>query len=538
MRSSYLSKPDISHERLDTFKTVESLSPKKRPQPIYIPKDDPPKSKTPIPQANRKISPKRCISSPEELINKYQLSLAKYIKKNKDYIRLSGTKRFLGKSGEYYLKNVLLEKKNQQKKFMKKLSLSQPQSIMTCMDKLRGIKKLEERADNLVTKLPENSLTPIPIMIEKQFRCNNDILLLEKAERTAVHIRRMEYSTGIKNRKKQSGISKTELRNLKKIIFIQNWWKTLYKIIKIQKCFKGYSFRKQLMTELENQEIMINSLFFIDDLYKKFYYKKFIKNFRKIYQVKVLYQLINTLDTHQIHQKFKKWKKVNKFQREFELLQSSNLKKLTIQTSTNFVIDSESGRASLQLSPKKFTIETSNNFVLDSPSKLKCSTGIFEIESPHQLSITNPIQKTVYKKNKPIDNYTFQNRKSFDKQEQSVQTPKQHTIEIIEKTIPAKTEYQIQSLSFNCVNPEQEKENMNKVNPPIKKDESKNKIKVLRKTKTPLNSNNFSRTCSKNLFTPKTKKTMDNEIFRSHRKENYVCSSGILSCDFLFLWCP
>ena len=44
------------------------------------------------------------------LLSKSQLKLASYIEQNKD-VTLAGTKRFTDKTGEYYLKNVQLQKK-------------------------------------------------------------------------------------------------------------------------------------------------------------------------------------------------------------------------------------------------------------------------------------------------------------------------------------------------------------------------------------------------------------------------------------------
>ena len=154
----------------------ESSSPNKRKEGSRSPKKSPqPKSRSPeVEQPNKKII-KRTATTADELMNKYQLSLAKCIKSNKNSIRLAGTKRFMDKSGEYYLKNVLFAKKSEKQKFMKKLSLSQPQNIFTCMKKLNGTKKLEQRVDNLVTRLPVNSLTPIPMMDEKQNKTRNEI---------------------------------------------------------------------------------------------------------------------------------------------------------------------------------------------------------------------------------------------------------------------------------------------------------------------------------------------------------------------------
>lgn len=165
------------------------------------------KNKSHLQKANR----------PLELLNKMHLSLASYIHNYKTSITLSGTKRFTDKTGEYYLKNVYIEKQTS-KKFSKKLSLTNPTSIKKCLQKCNGIAPLKKRADEILTKLPEYSLTPIPRMNTENVKNIHDNKERVNAERTAVHIRRMEYSTEIHRIKKQEAL---DLKRLKKIIFIQ-----------------------------------------------------------------------------------------------------------------------------------------------------------------------------------------------------------------------------------------------------------------------------------------------------------------------------
>jgi hypothetical protein len=118
------------------------------------------------------------------------LRLASFLEKHKS-ITLSGTKRFSEKSGEYYLKNVILEKKNnEKKKLCKKLSLTKPQNLNDCINKCKGIKPIEKRASKIITKLPENSLTPIPINKKNNIKNCFDKKELNDAERIAVFIRR------------------------------------------------------------------------------------------------------------------------------------------------------------------------------------------------------------------------------------------------------------------------------------------------------------------------------------------------------------
>jgi hypothetical protein len=101
---------------------------------------------------------------PVTLLNKAQLHLANYIKHHSD-VNLKGTKRFSEKSGEYYLKNILLGKKDFNKKFHKRLSLTKPQNILDCIKRVKTVKIIEKRANKILTVLPENSLTPIPFQL-------------------------------------------------------------------------------------------------------------------------------------------------------------------------------------------------------------------------------------------------------------------------------------------------------------------------------------------------------------------------------------
>ena len=91
------------------------------------------------------------------LLNKSQLKLASYIKQNKN-VTLEGTKRFMDKSGEYYLKNIQLQNK---RKDNNRKSLNKPQNLENCLNN-GNIGKIKKKASKIVTLLPENALTPIP----------------------------------------------------------------------------------------------------------------------------------------------------------------------------------------------------------------------------------------------------------------------------------------------------------------------------------------------------------------------------------------
>ncbi len=164
---------------------------------------------------------------------------------------MQGTKRFTDKSGEYYLKNVQLQNSKQDPHSNKRTSLNRPQNLENCLN--RNLDKIRRRASKIVTLLPENSLTPIPKKDGNITGIANTYgkKELKDAERTAVFIRRMEYSTSMK---RQMDEDKNLKNQAKKIALIQEWWKTMFKIIKLQKNMRGFLFRKKLMNNLEHQE--------------------------------------------------------------------------------------------------------------------------------------------------------------------------------------------------------------------------------------------------------------------------------------------
>ena len=211
------------------------------------------------------------------LLNKSQLKLASYIKQNKN-VTLEGTKRFMDKSGEYYLKNIQLQNK---RKDNNRKSLNKPQNLENCLNK-KDFNKIKRKASKIVTLLPENSLTPIPKKKDvKDNTLANQLRKkeLDEAKRTAVFIRRMEYSTSMKRQQNEDNKSMKE--QAKKIALIQNWWKTMFKVIKIQKFMRGFIFRKKLMKNLEHQEKLLQSITEFDNTFCYIIFKRFMDNLKE-----------------------------------------------------------------------------------------------------------------------------------------------------------------------------------------------------------------------------------------------------------------
>ena len=185
---------------------------------------------------------------PVTLLNRAQLQLASYIKEHSD-VNLKGTKRFSDKSGEYYLKNILLGRKDINKRFLQRLSLTKPQNIFDCIERAKDVQVISKKANKIITVLPENSLTPIPF--KNDVKNEIDKKMLNDAERTAVFIRRNEYAKGVfnNNNNMNNNVKKNVIfgLNLQKIVEIQKWWKMMFKIIYIQKVFRGFLYRKKKM---------------------------------------------------------------------------------------------------------------------------------------------------------------------------------------------------------------------------------------------------------------------------------------------------
>ena len=67
----------------------------------------------------------------------------------------------------------------------------------------------------------------------------------------------------------------------KKIGLIQQWWKAMFKIIKLQKNLRGFLFRKKLMNNLEHQEKLYQFINEFDNILSYHLYKQFMDNLKK-----------------------------------------------------------------------------------------------------------------------------------------------------------------------------------------------------------------------------------------------------------------
>lgn len=89
----------------------------------------------------------------------------------------------------------------------------------------------------------------------------------------------MEYSSGVQKHLKHN---RRNDDNIRKIIIIQEWWKTMYKIIRLQKCIRGFLFRRKLMKNLEHQERLLQFITEFDNIHGYHLYRKFFNNLKKM----------------------------------------------------------------------------------------------------------------------------------------------------------------------------------------------------------------------------------------------------------------
>ena len=238
----------------------------------------------------------------------------------------------MDKSGEYYLKNIQMQNRRQDFKYHKRNSLNNPQNLENCLNNGNAL-SIKKRASKIVTLLPENSLTPIP----KKEGINKTGIAggfkkkeLNDAQRTAVFIRRLEYATSMKKRVIKDNEDDKEQE--KKIIQIQDWWRTMYKIIKLQKNVRGFIFRKKLMNNLEHQERLYQFITEFDNIYNYHLYRQFMDNLKKKrdYEKAKLMEkyedfgekLENLEKMHNLQKVkncFNKWNKINKKQKKVAL---------------------------------------------------------------------------------------------------------------------------------------------------------------------------------------------------------------------------
>ena len=209
---------------------------------------------------------------------------------------LSGTKRYSDKSGEYYLKNIL---SNSKKNIAKKLQFTNHKSQDYDCKKNKIIQN----------KQLESFLTPIPMNPKKSIIKNNyDKKALNNAQKTAVFLRRVEYSSKMRKNTQNKKINPDFLR---KIIIIQKWWKTLYLIILLQKNIRGFLSRTKLIESLEKQESFINMLLLIDYLHKKIVFKRFLKKLVKGDKKYCLKNLNKILSKVNMRIYIKKWENIS-----------------------------------------------------------------------------------------------------------------------------------------------------------------------------------------------------------------------------------
>ena len=122
---------------------------------------------------------------------------------------------------------------------------------------LRGSKRFKDKTGEYYMKSKDGmeALTPIPFSNKKLSAKDAHEYL--QAEKIAISIRRIEYGKKLSQKKK---IIITPIM-IKKIIFIQRWWRTLFCVILLQKNIRGGLVRLKIRKK-RRKKLKIFTFFF------------------------------------------------------------------------------------------------------------------------------------------------------------------------------------------------------------------------------------------------------------------------------------
>ena len=352
-----------------------------------------------------------------------------FVKEHRD-ITLSGTKRYEDKSGEYYLQNLDRYQKNNLNFTQKSITSLNFKNINNDCNYNKHIIKVKKKrlCDELI---------PIPIIkqnnkIKNEFEKKN----INNAMDNAKYIRRFQYSNNISQRQilQYKEMKKNEKIFFDKIKFIQIWWKTIFQIIKIQKYLRGYLYRINLISILDQRELYIDNVLNLAKCFKKiFLYKYFnnlriYKNYKKYYFNRwneivnkniILKSLKNNYDSYKIFKEFKNSGKIisinsydkynNKYEEiDFESdfydnLNSKNQKNKSLIEIYNNSIQNKKNRRKKNLSSSSFVLKPKKKN-LNIGIELSSSQIIRTKKKGYDFNQTNYNKKTKSKiKNKKIN---------------------------------------------------------------------------------------------------------------------------------------
>ena len=173
----------------------------------------------------------------KKMIKKDKRRLSDYIINNEKYVKLFGNSRYTNKPPSLFVKDE--KKKINQKNF---------------------------------------GLIPLPLKPKKKIKNKEDHQKLYDLQRSIVMIRRFQYHQKVKvNNNNIKDYFSPKKMNINDIVKIQKWWKKIFKVIKIQKYFRGYFMRKEILA--------VKKLFCLMNKFENFLLKlKERKIFTKIIQ--------------------------------------------------------------------------------------------------------------------------------------------------------------------------------------------------------------------------------------------------------------
>ena len=228
------------------------------------------------------------------------------LKFNKQDVVLTGSKRFTGKKGDHYLnqkkknksliKNILKENEEYNISILRSNSNNKLNAVSNIHEDDNKLNTKKDEVDNEYKKnnnkinynykLKNIELTPIPSSSVSNYKVDKKSLInIKQAERTAVYIRRMEYSCKNDKNKNKAKVHNKNNENsnyLDKVILIQRTYRIykikIYTIVYLQAYIRGFLFRHKF--KFKNN--ILSALSILSFTTKNIYQKLFINNVKNV----------------------------------------------------------------------------------------------------------------------------------------------------------------------------------------------------------------------------------------------------------------
>jgi len=143
-------------------------------------------------------------------------------------------------------------------------------------------------------------LIPLPTKSKKKIKTVSDKQKLYDLQRSIVMMRRFQYNKHFLNNEfkfNNNNLNFNDIIDLDCVIVIQKWWKKIFKIIKIQKFWRGYFIRKEINAVKKLAFFMEKFEKTLDQIkIKKYFFK--IKNFENLIFQRPIINNINNINNN------------------------------------------------------------------------------------------------------------------------------------------------------------------------------------------------------------------------------------------------